>query len=126
EIFTAVARIKGNHDFGTANLLQQLLARALATGAYDRHLPLLRHRYSVKAARMTKAIRKHFPDEVKWDEPGGGLYVWAQLPPRLKSGVKSKLFQTALKRDVLYVPGELCYCDDDTRAKPNHEMRLSF
>ncbi len=25
-IFTTVQRIKGNHDFGTANLLQQLLA----------------------------------------------------------------------------------------------------
>jgi len=126
EIFAAVARIKGNHDFGTANLLQQLLARALATGAYDRHLPLLRQRYSIKAARMIAAMQKHFPTEVKWDAPRGGLYVWAQLPPRLKSGVKSKLFQTGLKRDVLYVPGELCYCDDDVRTKPNHEMRLSF
>ena len=37
-LFTAVQRIKGNHDFGTANLLQQLLARALATGLYDRHV----------------------------------------------------------------------------------------
>jgi DNA-binding transcriptional MocR family regulator len=44
----------------------------------------------------------------------------------VKSGVKSKLFQRALKHDVLYVPGELCYTDDPTRRKPNHEMRLSF
>ena len=29
-LFTIVQRIKGNHDFGTANLLQQLLAGALA------------------------------------------------------------------------------------------------
>ena len=35
-------------------------------------------------------------------------------------------FQTALKKEVLYVPGELCYADDPSRAKPNHEMRLSF
>jgi 2-aminoadipate transaminase len=75
---------------------------------------------------MTSAIRKHFPTDVKWEEPHGGLYVWAQLPPRLKSGVKSKFFQTALMRDVLYVPGELCYCDDAKRRKPNCEMRLSF
>jgi DNA-binding transcriptional MocR family regulator len=44
----------------------------------------------------------------------------------LKSGVKSKLFKTALARDVLYMPGELCYADDSARSKPNHEMRLSF
>jgi len=125
-VFTAVSRIKGNHDFGTSNLLQQLLSRALESGAYERHLPVLRQRYAAKATRMVNAIRKHFPPKVKWDDPRGGLYVWAQLPPRMKSGVKSKLFQTALKRDVLYVPGELCYCDDAARRTPNREMRLSF
>jgi len=26
----------------------------------------------------------------------------------------------------LYVPGDLCYADDPTRRKPDHEMRLSF
>jgi 2-aminoadipate transaminase len=126
EVFTAIARIKGNHDFGTANLLQQLLSRALSSGAYEKHLPRLRKRYAGKAERMVRAVREHFPAHVKYAEPRGGLYVWAQLPTRIKSGVKSKLFQTALKRDVLYVPGELCYCDDPTRRKPNREMRISF
>ncbi len=40
--------------------------------------------------------------------------------------MKSKVFQTALKNDVLYVPGELCYADDPARKKPDHEMRVSF
>ena len=44
----------------------------------------------------------------------------------MKSGLKSKLFQSALRHGVLYVPGELCYADDPTRRKPNHEMRISF
>jgi 2-aminoadipate transaminase len=44
----------------------------------------------------------------------------------VKSGVNSQLFGSALKRDVLYVPGQLCYADDPTRRRPNHEMRLSF
>ena len=126
ELFQAVVRIKGNHDFGTSNLLQQLLARALASGAYAKHLPVLRARYAAKAARMTNAIREHFPSEVQWAEPHGGLYVWAQAPRHMRTGVKSKLFQTALKRGVLYVPGGLCYGDDPARRKPNHEMRLSF
>ncbi len=125
-VFTAVARIKGNHDFGTANLLQQLLSRALATGAYAKHLPVLRARYAAKSARMTAAVRKHFPAAVQWAEPRGGLYVWAKLPARVKSGAKSKLFQTALKQNVIYVPGELCYGEDTARRKPNCEMRISF
>lgn len=125
-VFTAVSRIKGNHDFGTSNLLQQLLARALETGSYERHLPVLRKRYTAKAARMTNALQEHFPAEVKWEEPRGGLYVWSELPAPLQSGRRSKLFRNALNRKVLYVPGELCYCQEPARRKPNCEMRLSF
>ncbi len=125
-LYTAVLRIKGNHDFGTANLLQHLLARALATGAYDRHVAKARKNYTRKARVMQRAMAEHFPGNVEIWEAGGGLYFWARLPKNVFTGRKSKVFQTALKNDVLYVPGELCYADDPSRAKPDHEMRLSF
>jgi 2-aminoadipate transaminase len=125
-LFTAVMRIKGNHDFGTASFLQQTLARAIAAGRYERHLADLQKRYANKARVMKRALRKYFPTEVEWDEPKGGLYFWARLPKAMKAGVKSKLFDAALANDVLYVPGELCYADDPTRRKPNREIRLSF
>jgi 2-aminoadipate transaminase len=125
-ISSAVRRVKGNHDFGTSNLLQQLLAHAVESGIYERHLALLQQRYAEKAAVMVQAIRQHFPSDVLWEEPRGGLYVWAKLPARYKTGVHSKIFQAALKKDVLYVPGELCYGLDPTRPKSDHEMRLSF
>ena len=125
-VFTAVKHIKGNHDFGTTNLLQQLFVRALASGIYGRHVARLQKRYAHKARVMKLAIKKHFPRAVEWWEPEGGLYFWARLPRGLQSGVKSKVFSTALKNDVLYVPGEICYADDAARRKPNHEMRISF
>jgi len=125
-IFTTVQRIKGNHDFGTANLLQQLLARALETGLYDRHVVKVRKNYAKKAAVMKRALAEHFPANVEIWESGGGLYFWARLPKGISAGVKSKVFQAALKADVLYVPGELCYADDPSRAKPDNEMRISF
>jgi len=125
-VLTTVLRIKGNHDFGSSNLLQQLLARALSRGLYEKHLAVLRQRYAHKARLMRAALRQHFPAAVEWEEPAGGLYFWARLPQRLKSGTASAVFQSALANNVLYVPGELCYADDPTRRKPNHEMRLSF
>ena len=125
-VLAIVSRIKGNHDFGTASLLQRLLARALRTGAYERHLPVLQARYAKKARAMTEAVEEHFPATVRWEKPRGGLYVWARLPAALKTGAKSKVFQAALAKNVLYVPGELCYAADPSRRKPNHEMRLSF
>jgi 2-aminoadipate transaminase len=123
---TAALRIKGNHDFGTANLLQQLLVRALETCKYETHLAEIQRRYKRKARLMTRAIEAHFPSSIAWMHPTGGLYVWATVPQGVTSGVKSKLFRTALERDVLYVPGELCYADDPARRKPNRDMRISF
>ena len=125
-LFTTTLRIKGNHDFGTANFLQRIITRALQSGRYERHLDALRRRYAHKARLMHDAIAKHFPKEVECWEPAGGLYFWARLPRKIQTGPKSKLFQRALENNVLYVPGELCYADDPTRAKPRHEMRLSF
>src|SRR4029077_14448487 len=125
-LFRTVLRLKGNHDFGTSNLLQQLLAGALSSGRYRKHLGELQQRYARKAGVMLKALREHFPSTVEWWEPAGGLYFWARLPRSVASGAKSKLFKRALAKNVLYVPGELCYAEDSTRRKPNHEMRISF
>lgn len=121
-----VTRVKGNHDFGTASLLQHLLTQALGSGVYERHLAKLRRRYARKAATLTRALRQHFPASVQWRPPAGGMYVWAVLPPSLTSGRDSELFRRALDQDVLYVPGALCYAPDPTRPAPDHEMRLSF
>jgi len=125
-VYTAAVRIKGNHDFGTSNFLQQLLSRAISSGRYEEHLAVLRRRYARKARGMLAAMKQYFPPGVEWWEPRGGLYFWARLPRSMRSGVKSRLFQTAVAQDVLYVPGGLCYANDPTRRKPDHEMRLSF
>ncbi len=123
-LLTVVSRIKGNHDFGTANLLQQALKRAIIKGHYDKHLVALRQRYHCKAQIMTRAIEHYFPPEVRWEKPTGGLYVWPDLP--VPAGKQSRLFKTALDQGVLYVPGELCFADDAARPKPLNQMRLSF
>jgi len=126
ELFSPVLRIKGNHDFGTSHLTQQLVVRALQSGLYDKNLAKVQRRYQAKAKAMTDAIAEHFPATVKSEQPEGGLNVWAALPRKVNAGMKSRFFKQVLDRNVLYVPGGLCYVDDPTRPKPSHEMRLSF
>lgn len=125
-LLTTVLRVKGNHDFGTANLLQQIIKRALGSAKYDDHLTALHRRYARKAGVMLRALKEHMPEEVEWWEPEGGLYFWVKLPKRIPAGPHSKVFNAALRANVLYVPGELCYADDPTRRKPGNEMRVSF
>ncbi|MCU0771470.1 MAG: PLP-dependent aminotransferase family protein [Verrucomicrobia bacterium] len=125
-LLTAVTRIKGNHDFGTSNLAQKILARALSGGVYDAHLERLRRRYALKSAAMLKAFETHMPSAVDWWTPDGGLYFWVRLPPGLAAGRNSRVFQEAVRAGVLYVPGELCYAADPSRPIPVNEMRVSF
>ncbi len=126
ELHAVIMRIKGNHDFGSSNLLQQLVAHAISSGKYEEHVAHLQKRYAHKARVMLRAIKEHFPPQVEWWQAKGGLYFWARLPKNIQTGTKSKIFAAALENGVFYVPGELCYADDPTRRKPNHEMRLSF
>ena len=119
-------RVKGNHDFGTAHLLQKLLAQAVVSGTYASHLGVIQTRYARKAEVMGKAMEQHFPPEAHWQKPSGGLYYWAQLPQRIPTGPRSRLFKKAIAREVFYVPGSLCYANDPSRPRPDGEMRLSF
>lgn len=125
-VLTLFKRLKSNHDFGTSNLLQQILRQAFATGRYQAHAQELVQRYAKKANWMRSALEENFPQECVWPEPSGGLYYWARVPNTIKTGMGSEFFKTALKHDVLYVPGALCYAEDPTRPLPDHEMRLSF
>ncbi|MEI7729842.1 MAG: PLP-dependent aminotransferase family protein [Verrucomicrobiota bacterium] len=126
ELVAPVLRIKGNHDFGTAHLLQKVLADAVRSGRYARHLAALRIRYAAKAAVMKQALERHFPTGVAWDEPQGGMYFWVRTPKQLRTGPNSKLFKRAVAENVLYVPGVFCHADDPIRKKPDHTLRLSF
>ncbi len=125
-LYQAAVRLKGNHDFGTACLLQHLLAEALASGEYERHLAGLRRRYARKAQILAGAMREHLPDSLSWQDPAGGLYIWAKLPGKTRTGLRSPLFQAALDHGLLYVPGELCYAPDPARQRPANELGLSF
>ncbi|MCX6909222.1 MAG: PLP-dependent aminotransferase family protein [Verrucomicrobia bacterium] len=121
-----VLRSKGNHDFGSANFNQRLIALALRTGAYDRHLPKMHAGYQRRKELMGGALKKHFPSSVKWQEASGGLYFWPELPAQADTSRDGAIFRVALDAGVLYVPGDLCFASSLLRPKPKNCMRLSF
>jgi len=121
-----ILRFKGNEDFGTSHFDQQILLRAVRSGAYEKHLEQIGQVYRKKISVMQQALKEHFPKEARWTSPAGGLYFWASLPPGTDCGVESAIFKAGVDADVLYVPGELCYCESSYRKRPRHQMRLSF
>jgi len=119
---------KGNEDFGSANLNQQLMAAVLESDLYEQHLAQVRASYRLKRDRMLAAAQEFFGDlpGVSWVQPEGGLYVWMTLPAAVKTGFDSPLFARATKVEgVMYVPGELSYAGPPEQRQRN-QMRLSF
>jgi len=128
DLVQAVCDRKGNEDFGSPHLNQQLLAAVLECGLYRDHVESLRNAYRRKRDAMLEAADRYFQDlsGVEWVRPQGGLYVWMTVPKQIETGFDSRLFQQATQVEkVMYVPGELCFAVGDGR-RPNHHLRLSF
>jgi len=126
ELTPHILNQKGNHDFGSGNLAQNLVCQALRTGIFDRHSAMLRDRYRQKRDIMLEVIREKFPPEVKYLEPKGGLYVWVTMPEGIATSPGSRFFEEALRREVLYVPGCYCYAQEEGRRKPDNQLRLCY
>jgi 2-aminoadipate transaminase len=123
-----VLRLKGSHDFGSANFTQHLIDHLLASGAYDRHVAELRQVYREKAAVTLAALAEEFREwpEVRWTHPAGGLYVWMKFPPTVHTGPDSPLMKAALREGVLYIPGEFCHVRPEDEPLPTCEARLCY
>ncbi len=118
--------IKGNHDFGSTNLSQQLLKKLLSTGEFDKHTTILQSVYAQKRDIVLDILKETFPPEASWLYPTGGFYTWITLPPFFDTGANSDIFRRALKEKVLYVPGNLCYSSDRPESEHSSSLRLSY
>jgi 2-aminoadipate transaminase len=118
---------KGNIDFGSPNFNQHLMHRVLQLGLFDAHLERLRETYRGKLAACLRAAQASLGPlpGVRWVVPQGGLYVWLELPREVATGADGRLFQRAIQRGVLYVPGEYCYPEEGA-DRPRNMIRLSF
>jgi len=123
-----VLGLKGNHDFGSSNFNQKILARALADGSYEPQVETLVGVYRRKRDVFLKAVDEFFGplrDQVSWTRPQGGLFVWMTVPPDVDTGFEGALFQRCLAEGVVYVPGEFTFAPEPAPVPKNH-MRLSF
>ncbi len=122
-----VLRLKGNHDFGSANYNQVLLSRLIADGTYAEQVGILVDRYRRKRDVMLDALDEHLGsfEGVSWTRPAGGLYVWLTLPDGLDAGLAGPFFGQCLAKGVVYVPGAYAFAAEPGPAPGNH-ARLCF
>lgn len=92
----AVRALKRDDDFGSGVLDQHAFSRLVVTGAYDRHLRQLRHRYRERRNALVGALGRDLPS---WPIQGqaAGLHVLVRLPRDVD---EAALVDTALDTGV--------------------------
>jgi len=88
----------------TNPVTQAVVARFMASTAYDRHLRSLRRAFERQVMQMTEAVLRHFPSGTRLSQPQGGIVLWVELPP---GGDGTALFEKAAKAGIAVVPGDL-------------------
>ncbi len=107
-----VKRIKFNSTVVNSQLNQEVVARFLATGAYERHLRKMRNSLKKQTANMVMAVARYFPEGTRVSAPKGGICLWVELDKRVDS---LELFERARKENIAIVPGNLCSVTDRFR-----------
>jgi 2-aminoadipate transaminase len=100
-------------------LTQAAVTRYLTTMPWREQVKVFSSLYSERRDALLAALSDHMPATMRWTRPGGGLFVWADLPPGLDS---KAMLPRALTERVAYVPGTGFYADGTGGA----QMRLNF
>jgi len=119
DIMTLLERVKQATDLHTNTFCQYIITEFAKDGSLDRHIEELKVAYSERRQVMLDAMEQHFPEEVKWTKPEGGLFLWVELPRGMNS---AQLLDKAVERKVAYVPGSPFYA----QTKGENTMRLNF
>jgi 2-aminoadipate transaminase len=128
QVLNQVLEQKGNHDFGSSHLCQQIVCEAMNDGSYQEHLAVMHAGYIAKRNRMLAALDHHLGgiEGVQWTRAAGGLYVWLSLPLQFDTSRRGGMFDDCLGRGVIYVPGEYCFHPDESGHVPQNHMRLCY
>ncbi len=102
-----------------SNFSQMTISSYLADQPWRDQIASFCELYKVRRDAMLQALEEHFPASATWTKPGGGFYVWVNLPPEIDTKL---LVPKAIVAKVAYVPGTAFYAD----GLGSWQLRLSF
>jgi DNA-binding transcriptional MocR family regulator len=111
--------VKQGTDLHTSSLVQLLAARFMLDHDLEAHIARIRSVYRARRDAMLTAIEEHFPEDIRFTRPKGGLFLWVELP----DGLDARHFlERALEDKVAFVPGESFY----PNGGHTNTLRLNF
>jgi 2-aminoadipate transaminase len=123
EVIAKLVQIKQGADLHTSTFIQ-ILAYEIARGNFlDQHVQKIRGIYRERRDVMLDALTQHFPPDVTWTRPNGGLFLWATLPMGIDA---DELLHEALRHNVAFVPGNSFFAPDCQTQESRRHFRLNF
>lgn len=119
EVINRCVMAKQGMDLHTSSFVQMVAYEVIRDGFLDRHVRFIRDMYRERRNVMLAAMANHFPEEVRWTKPAGGLFLWVTLPEGLDS---TQLLEKAIVQKVAYVPGTAF----DPGGGSRNTFRLNF
>lgn len=120
ELMDKLIIAKQASDLHTNIFTQMLLFRYLSDNDINSHISKIITVYGRQRNAMINAIEKHFPPDIRFTRPQGGMFLWVTLPDFLSS---MDLFNMAIEKKVAFVPGNPFYTD---RKETYSTLRLNF
>jgi len=119
EIINKINLLKQATDLCTPVITQVATDEYLRRGYLRPHIEKIKASYSIKCNVMIESIKKYFPEEVKINEPEGGMFLWASTPPEVNT---VSIFNDAISEGVAYIVGTAFFADGSGTST----MRLNF
>ncbi len=119
EIFEKAESVKQAFDACTSNFMQILANEFLAQHKLEPYLEFLRNEYLERKNLLQRHLEAYMPEEITWNEPKGGFYIWLKLPAHIKS---TDIFKETVKEGVVFVTGRTF----DPASKKDDRLRLSY
>ncbi len=102
-----------------SNFTQLTISNYLADQPWRDQIASFVELYKVRRDAMLESLEQYFPASATWTKPGGGFYVWVNLPPEVDTKL---MVPKAIVAKVAYVPGTAFYAD----GFGTWAMRLSY
>lgn len=119
-VIDKLVQVKQATDLHTSTLNQFISYEVARDEAFlEEHITVLRETYRKRRDLMLKTMDEHFPREVTWTRPQGGLFLMVTMPPHLDA---ADILKQALAHDVAFVPCDAFFIGETGR----NTFRLNY
>ncbi|MET1248865.1 PLP-dependent aminotransferase family protein [Sporolactobacillus sp. STCC-11] len=91
-------------DHGSSIVTQQIAEHYLRSGIWEKHMDTVRYRLEERRKTMIHVLSANCGDDISFMAPKGGYHLWCRLTSSVSD---SKLLESGIKRNVLFVPGTM-------------------